>query len=309
MDIESRGRGGPERRSRNDAGTGTTGSGCLDKCDSALEVKRGILSRVEGAGKQLVAFERDLDDRLFPDHPLYCEGMLKPKLRGVIHLFYALLLPLGIWHLHREANGSLAGQIAGVIFVLSNLYCVGVSALYHCCSWTPSQEILIQKLDHCGIAIYAAGVNVPVSLLLLEPVQGAVLLLLTLMSTGWTCWHVLNSRPAVWRFLVVALTIVLFFPVLAYRFSAFEWACALLNILTQGSGMTVFVNRTPDLWPGVFGYHELFHLICIIGMTVTYLANWSVIRRTCNPYAHQTEVLELLLPFLMGVRGVDSAYA
>jgi len=78
-----------------------------------IDIREGI--------HKIIEMEKELDDRLFPDHPLYCEGLMKPKLRGMIHLFYALLMPLGMLHLYTEANGSVYGQVAGVVFVLSNL--------------------------------------------------------------------------------------------------------------------------------------------------------------------------------------------
>ena len=256
-------------------------------------------SNVVKMAESIVQFEKDLDDRLFPDHPLYCEGMSKPKMRGWVHLAYALMLPLGLIHLYMEANGNFNGELAGIIFVLSNMYCVGVSALYHIGNWSMSAEIMVQKLDHCGIAIYAAGVNFPVSLLLLSKDEGAVLLVFTIVSCGWTCWHILNNRPAVWRFVVVSSMVVLFFPILYFKMTTFEFSCALLNALVQGIGMSIFTNRKPDPWPSVCGYHELFHFLCVVGMTITYLCNWSVIRRTCNPYARHTEVLDVLLPLLL----------
>jgi hemolysin III len=255
-------------------------------------------SFADGLGK-LSKLEHELDERLFPDHPLYCEGMHKPKLRGVLHMMFALMLPLGLLHLFMEANGSLNGQVAAMIFILSNVYCLGVSALYHVGNWSAATEIFIQKLDHCGIAIYSAGINFPVALLLLAKDQGFVLVLLSTMTCSWACWHILNSRPAVWRFVVVASVIVLFFPILFWKMTTFEFTCAVMNAVLQAAGMTVFTHRKPDPWPSVCGYHELFHLICVSGMVAVYLANWSVIRRTCNPYAHQTDVVEVLLPFLL----------
>lgn len=234
------------------------------------------------------------DGRLFPEERLYCEGLPKPKLRGVIHLAYALILPFGVYLLWKEANGNSNGQLAGIVFALSNLYCVGISALYHIGNWPKHTEILIQKFDHCGISIYAAGVNFPCSLMLMPGSSGIALLMLSVVSCAWTCFHILNNRPAVWRFVIVSMSIILYVPVLFYVMSAFEFSCGCLNLLIQGAGMMVFVAQKPDPWPTVFGYHELFHLICIVGMTVTFMCNWSIIRRTCNPYEVHADVLDLL---------------
>eukprot|EP01032_Pedospumella_encystans_P027655 gene27655-31246_t len=43
----------------------------------------GIIAEGIELYDKLQDIEQGLDDRLFPDHPLYCEGMAKPKMRGM----------------------------------------------------------------------------------------------------------------------------------------------------------------------------------------------------------------------------------
>jgi predicted membrane channel-forming protein YqfA (hemolysin III family) len=71
------------------------------------------------------------DGRLFPNHPLYCEGFHRPKCRGMMHLVAAILLPFAWWHLYLEANGSIIAEIVASLYVLSNIICYGASALFH----------------------------------------------------------------------------------------------------------------------------------------------------------------------------------
>jgi len=243
--------------------------------------------------------EVNVSDKLFPGHPLYCEGMSKPKCRGVIHLLYAIALVLGIIHLYSEANGNFYGQVSSVIFVSSNLYCVGISALYHLGQWSYQREVMIQRMDHSAIAIYATGVNFPCSFLLLPSHMGVSLLALSSVSCIWVCWHVMNNRPAVWRFFVVSAMIVLFFPILFYEMTTLEFSLAIMNGMVQGVGCFVFVNKIPDPWPDVFGYHEVFHLITVIGMTLTYTCNWSINRTACTPYARHVDIIDLIAQYYM----------
>lgn len=234
------------------------------------------------------------DGRLFPEYLLYCEGMPRPVLRGMLHLFCALLFPVALFHLLNEANGSTNGQIAACIYLCSNFWCVSISALYHVGRWSPKTEILLQKLDHAGIAIFSAGTNIPVSILLLPYNYGVTLAFLSCASCLWACWHVANLRPGVWRLVVVASMILPFFPQLYQDMSTFEFQCAIANSVFQSIGAVIFTNQWPDPAPKVFGYHEIFHIFTGFGILSIYLCNWSVIRRTCNPYAHVTDVSELL---------------
>jgi hemolysin III len=235
------------------------------------------------------------DNRLFPEFLLYCEGMHRPSLRGISHLVCTILFPLGFWHLYIEANNHLAGEMASLVYVLGNFFCCFISSLYHIGTWSPKTEIFLQKLDHCGIAICSAFINIPVAVLLLPQVFGIPLAVLSMFTCGWTCWNIVAlNRPGVWRLAVVASVIALFFPVLLFHFTAFEWATCIGNAVFQGLGVYIFTKRKPDPCPAIFGYHEVFHVCTVLGFLCVYLCNWSVIRRTCNPYAHHLDVREVI---------------
>jgi hemolysin III len=143
--------------------------------------------------------------------------------------------------------------------------------------------------------MWLIGTNLPVALLLLPLHLGIALASLSIGSCLWACWHIANRRPGVWRLALVACVIALFWPWLWYYMSSFEFCCMILTAIFQGLGTTIFVNKWPDPWPSFFGYHEVFHIFTVFGMLSIFFCNWSIIRRTCNPYARHTDVLELLI--------------
>jgi hypothetical protein len=63
-------------------------------------------------------------------------------------------------------------------------------------------------------------------------------------------------------------------------------------IFLQLMGAYIFTKEYPDPWPTVFGYHEIFHIFVVLAGITVYLLNWSIIRRTCNPYSHELDVLQ-----------------
>lgn len=266
-----------------------------------------IIDRAEEAAVDLYNFEEDvkkkMDDRLFPNELLYCEGMPRPALRGMLHLYCALLLPFGFWHLvFNEGSSSPLAQFAAAVYLGGNLFCCVTSALYHVGKWSPSAEILLQKLDHCGIAVCSSGINFPAALLLLQWPWNFALAGLSTVTCAWTCWHVINRRPGVWRLIVNAAVIVLFMPLLfGYEMTNLEVACVCGNTLFQGIGVSIFVQRSPDPWPNVFGYHEVFHVFTLLGFASVYLCHWSIVHRTCNPYAYRLSVWDILMDALMGM--------
>lgn len=69
------------------------------------------------------------------------------------------------------------------------------------------------------------------------------------------------------------------------------FVCVLLQLL----GVAVFVTQRPNPWRRVCGYHELFHALVVAAGAVVYVVNWSIIRRGCDPWVHEVDVLALLL--------------
>lgn len=245
---------------------------------------------------------KKFDDRLFPDHLLYCEGMQKPAFRGILHLICSVMLPFVAWQLIvYEANGLFIGQIAASVYISGQFFCCFVSALYHIGKHSPSIEIVLQKLDHCGIAVCTTAVNYPVSLLLLPSPYGGWFLTLSTVFCLWTCWNIFHRRPGVWRLVITASVILFFLPLLAFYMTWYEFSCVIGNIVFMVIGVYIFANRRPDPIPDVFGYHEVFHVFTVLGFICIYLCNWSVIRRTCNPYHMDRDIFEdVLMRYIWG---------
>ena len=235
------------------------------------------------------------DDRLFPGYPLYCEGLPRPALRGVLHLVCSLLLPFGMLHLVMESDGSRIGSIAAVVYVSTNIFCYGFSGMYHVGRWSAHNEILLQKIDHCGIAILSAGTFFPATVLLLPIEIGIPFFLLTLSACTWTCYNIWHLRPSSTRQIIVIATLLPFMPFLSPRMSTLEFWGTVLTLIFQAIGATVFLNRKPNPWPSYFGYHEIFHTCVVLAGVCVYFTNWSIIRRTCNPYSTHTDITDLLL--------------
>ncbi len=41
--------------------------------------------------------------------------------------------------------------------------------------------------------------------------------------------------------------------------------------IVYSAGFVIFVIEKPNPWPGVFGFHELWHLLVILGALLHYL--------------------------------------
>lgn len=208
---------------------------------------------------------KNKDGRLFPDVSLYCEGHPKPAFRGILHLFFTILLPCGLKILLNAAgNKNYVAYMASTVYICSNMWCYGMSALYHVGKWSVQTEIIFQKLDHCGVAILSTGTMIPCCLLLLPSYIGIPFLCISVVCCCRACYHIFKLEPSVCRQVIVPCVMLPFLPWMYIRMNCWEFGFVVGTIISQIVGLAVFVNQWPDPMPSVFGYHEIFHLFVVM---------------------------------------------
>jgi hemolysin III len=200
----------------------------------------------------------------------------RPLLRGALHqaaFFAALVLaPLLIL----GADGARR-QAAAAVFGGSVAACFGASALYHRVTWTPQVRLWMRRIDHAGVYLLIAGTYTPVSLLVLRGAWRPTIL--TLVWTGVVAGIVLKF---VWvdapKWLAAAIGIglgwfaVVALPQLVARLDPVAVILLVVGGLAYTAGAIVYARRSPDPIPTVFGYHELFHALTIVGVACQYVA-------------------------------------
>jgi hemolysin III len=222
------------------------------------------------------------DGRLFANYPLYSEGMRRPKLRGVFHAIASFVLLFALSILLSDCKNSLAGQITSTLYICSKLFCYTMSALFHIFSWSPKTEILLQKLDHCAVAINSTGTILPAAVFLLGKPFGVLLMFVSCSLCGLTIYRIFQCRPSVVLQMAVAVWWVPFFWYPFYLvMTRLEFICMVSVVVLKGLGTLAFVMEAPDPIPDVFGYHEIFHTFVVAAGACIFTANWSIIHRFC----------------------------
>jgi hemolysin III len=200
----------------------------------------------------------------------------KPRLRGVLHqaafVVAVALAPLLIVGADRGRP-----RLAAAVFAGSVAACFGASALYHRVTWTPRARLWMRRVDHAGVYLLIAGTYTPVSLLVLQGAWRPVVM--TIVWAGAVAAIVLKF---VWvgapKWLAAAIGIALGWaavfalPQLIGRLHPAAVALLLVGGLAYTAGAVVYVRRRPDPAPLLFGYHELFHALTIVGVACQYVA-------------------------------------
>ncbi|MCM3877511.1 MAG: hemolysin III family protein [Thermoanaerobaculia bacterium] len=191
----------------------------------------------------------------------------KPLLRGVLHEVAAFVAAIAGGVLVLVAPGSRA-RAGAIVYGISLVALFSVSAIYHRPNWSGRIRLVLRRVDHSAIFLLIAGTYTPFSFLLGSRVGWVFLgivwagaLLGIALSIAWV------RAP---RVLVAAVCVLLGWaalPVLpALKAALGTGAVVLLAAggIVYSLGAVVYAVRRPDPFPGVFGYHEVFHALVII---------------------------------------------
>jgi hemolysin III len=201
--------------------------------------------------------------------------LLKPRLRGVLHQWaFPASLAAGA-SLVLEA-GSVRARIATLIYALSVAMLFGTSALYHRIDWrTLAARRWMRRLDHTMIFVLIAGSYTPFALLILHGTLGVIILVVVwfaalagavfkLLWIDAPGWLIAASYIAIGWIAVVAM------PELVGRLGVVAVGVLALGGVLYSSGAVIYALKRPDPLPAVFGYHEVFHLLVVIGASLQY---------------------------------------
>ena len=200
---------------------------------------------------------------------------VKPRLRGVFHeLGFYVALGTGFALVMSARAGR--PRAAAIVFAASVAICFGASALYHRPTWTPSVRAWLARLDHAGVYLLIAGAYTPFAFLVMSP--GWAVPVLALVWGGALLGVLLKlfwySAPK-WLSATIALTLGWVGAAAFSQLLKLELPGLLLVVaggLLYTVGAIVYVVRRPDPAPGVFGYHEVFHLLTLAATACLYVS-------------------------------------
>lgn len=198
-------------------------------------------------------------------------GFAEP-VSSLLHLIAAVVIACAGPKLVRQAKGDDFRQIGMVVFTVSCVFLLSMSGTYHLLNRNTTARDVVQVLDHVGIYCLIAGTFTAAHAVLF---RGA-----------WR-WGMITM---IWVIAVIMIVIkVLYFDDLSEMLGlAFYLGMGWIGVLSgikvwraHGFGTCQFLFaggvaysagavteffRTPTLWPGVFGPHEMFHVAVIVGV-------------------------------------------
>ncbi|HYO64792.1 MAG TPA: hemolysin III family protein, partial [Archangium sp.] len=168
-------------------------------------------------------------------------------------------------------------------FAFSLVTLFTVSATYHRVNWSAPARAWMRRMDHASIFILIAGTYTPVALIGLPEAIGNSLLraiwagalLGVLQSLFWV-----NAPKAITAALAVGVgwTLVPYMGEAYRSLGARQLALILAGGVAYTAGALAYASKRPNPRPGVFGYHEVFHALTIVGAVLHFIAVLLLVR-------------------------------
>jgi hemolysin III len=195
---------------------------------------------------------------------------LREPVNGLTHLITAGAALVGLIILLVIGWGHPGKLISLMIYGISLILLFLASGIYHSVKADPNVLLKLRKFDHSAIYLLIAGTYTPICFNMLD---------------GFWKWGMLG---VVWGLALVGIGVKIFFIkaprwVTAGVYIIMGWLCifgiqeilaalpvgAIIWLATGGIiftlGAVVYITKTLDFVPGVFGFHEIWHIFVILG--------------------------------------------
>jgi hemolysin III len=198
----------------------------------------------------------------------------KPRLRGVLHQVAFVLATLATAALIRTAHPGIQRQCA-VVFGVSLVGLFGVSALYHRVSWRPDALSWMRRLDHSAVVVAIAGGYTPLLALVPSSSGGHGALAVMWIGAGIGVIRAL-AWPRAPTWVAASLCVAIGWVGAGQVIDRMPVAGALTIAAFVASGLLytfgaiVYATKRPDPVPHVFGYHEVFHALVVLGTALLF---------------------------------------
>ena len=195
-------------------------------------------------------------------------------MRGRLHqVAFILSIPAGVTLVALGRTAS--ARAAAGIYAVGIMALYGVSASYHRFPWSPRARQWMRRLDHSTIFIFIAATYTPLSVLalhgawrvsILAAVWGVAAVGVALKITRLKS----ASRAGTAMYVALGWTALVALPQLVRNLSAGDVALLFLGGALYTAGAIIYALKKPDPDPRVFGYHELYHSLVIVGSLCHY---------------------------------------
>lgn len=206
---------------------------------------------------------------------------MQNPIRGFIH-GTAALAAVGATAFLAFSAPNWGLRTGAIVFGLAMISLYTTSSLYHTIPWREVWKRRMQRLDHSMILVLIAGTYTPVVIATLDgPLKWTVLAVAWGTVAIGAVQHIFFPREKQTFSMILAVSMGWLGLIIAWKFvQELGWAASGLAVLGGAIytiGMIMMVSNRPRLWPRVFSYHEVFHVMVVAASAVHFVLVWRYV--------------------------------
>lgn len=195
---------------------------------------------------------------------------LREPISGLTHFLGAVGAAFGLIALLVIGHDSPIKAISLIIYGVSLILMFSASSAYHMIPASPRLLGVLRKIDHSAIFLLIAGSYTPLCLNYFSGFWkwGLMAIVWSMAIAGIITKLFIINAPrwvSAGLYLVMGWLSVIAIPEMVASMPI----NALYGLLAGGISFTIgaiiYVTKKPDFYPGVFGFHEIWHIFVILG--------------------------------------------
>lgn len=205
---------------------------------------------------------------------------MKPQFRGYIPQvgFFAALCGCSLLIIQGDKTNAL---IPNVIYSLTLIGMYGICALYHRPVWSRRTYLILKSIDHSAIFALIAGTATPICLLVLNHESGIHLLsvlwgIATLGMITTLFWTQSPKWIRALLYVIMGWLVIPYYSEFKLKMGVTEIQFLLAGGILYTLGALVYASKRPNLFPEIFGYHEIFHALIFIASIFHFIVIYNL---------------------------------
>lgn len=195
---------------------------------------------------------------------------LREPVSGLTHLGAAIAAAIGMTILLYLSREDTPKQLSILVYGAALILMFAASACYHLINSSPQVTQRLRKLDHSAIYLLIAGTYTPICLQFFTGFWrwGLLAIIWSMALAGIIVKVFIINAP---RWLTASIYLLMgWLSIMAIKQIIIAMPVGALVWLILGGGFftigaIIYIAKKPDFYPGVFGFHEVWHIFVILG--------------------------------------------